>query len=155
MTWHKCSNIIRHLQICFVFVYWLWKMYRIWLKLCSDWMQWNNVYRKKCQYCVIIGSYFGSLLKSHHLARLTVWLFRFLQRRGRWPLSVIKSCWFNHYCCTTSVVEVLDRMENLITLCLVNKVIWGDTSNGGDGPHIMSFTSHVSRDSRLLKWQRV
>ncbi len=29
----------------------------------------------------------------------------------------------NHVCCTVSVLDVLDRLENLTTLCLVHKII--------------------------------
>ncbi len=42
---------------------------------------------------------------------------------GDLPLSVINYGRYSHVCCIVSVVEVLDRLENLM-LCLVNKTIW-------------------------------
>ncbi len=78
-------------------------------------------------YLIIAGLYLGSSLQLITLFALAQYTLPInissFSVAGDWPLSVINYSQFNHHFCAMSVVEVLDRLQNLTTSCLVNKII--------------------------------
>ncbi len=84
-------------------------------------------------------------------------LFR---QRGDLPFSVLDHSRYNHYWCAISVVEVLNRLENLITSCLCtlhNPMVYIVVLYSSVYSHIaiVVLTAMFDSMSRCLCWQSV